>query len=77
MKKWEVKYGENIIRVENGWDGEKLFVNDELQDKQVGITNRSRLWGKLSTGEEIKVSLGGFWGIHCLIFVDNKLILER
>lgn len=77
MKIWEVKYGENMIRVENGWDGEKLFVNDNLQDKQLGITNRSRLWGELPTGEKIKVSLGGFFRVHCLIFVNNKLILEK
>lgn len=77
MKIWEVKYGENTIRVENGWDGEKLLVNGDLQDKQVGITTRSRLWGELPTGEKIKVSLGGFFGVHCLIFVNNKLILEK
>ena len=77
MKKWEIKYSGNIIRVENRWDGEKLFVNDELQDKQVGLAGRSRLWGELPTGEKIKVSLGGIFRMHCLIFVNNKLVLEK
>ena len=77
MKIWEVKYGENSIRVENKWDEEKLFVNGELQDKQMGPVGRARLWGELPTGEKIKVSLGGSFRIHCLIFVNNKLILEE
>ena len=77
MKTWEVKYSGNIIRVENRWDGEKLFINDELQDKQVGLSTKSRLWGELPTGEKIKVSLGGNFRVHCLIFVNNKLVLEK
>lgn len=77
MKIWETKYNGNTIRVENAWSGEKLFVNGQLQDKQMGIATRSRLWGELPTGEAIKVSLGGHLKIHCLIFIDNKLILEE
>ena len=74
MKKWELNYSGNVIVVENGSGGEKLFVNGELQDEQIGLAFRSRLWGKLSTGETIKVSLGGWFRIHCSIFVDNKLV---
>ena len=74
MKKWEAVYGENIIRVENSFEGEKLFVNDTLQDEQVGYSVRARLWGKLQTGEEVKVSLGGWFEVNCRIFVDNQLM---
>ena len=75
MKKREINYGDNTIIVENRVSGERLYVNGELQDEQIGFTNRSRLWGKLQTGEEIKITLGGFWGIQCRVFINNKLVL--
>lgn len=77
MKCWEENYKGNTIRVENRWDGEKLFINGQLQDEQIGCTTRARLWGKLQTGETIKVSLGGTWTIRCIIFVDHKVILRK
>lgn len=75
MKKWEINYGDNTIIVENRVSGERLYVNGELQDEQIGFASRSRLWGKLQTGEEIKITLGGFWGIHCRVFINNKMVL--
>ena len=78
MKRWEVNYSENVIVVENSAFGERLFVNDDLQDERNGlIGNRVRLWGQLKTGEQIKVSLGGTFKIQCRIFVDNKLVLSN
>lgn len=77
MKRWELNYGGNVIVVENRYNGERLYVNGELQDEQVGFgASRARLWGKLHTGESIKVSLGGTFAIHCRIFVDHKLMLS-
>lgn len=78
MKKWEVTHGANKIEVENSISGEKLYVNGELQDEQIGmVAGRSRLWGQLDSGEIIKVSLGGDVKIHCSIFVNNKLVLSE
>ena len=51
MKKWEINYCENIILVENRAYGERLYVNGELQDEQIGFAGKSRLWGQLKTGE--------------------------
>jgi len=77
MKKFEVEHGGNAILVENRASGEKLFVNGELQDERVGLSFVARLYGKLPTGESIKVSLGGVWTIQCRIFIDNKLVFPK
>ena len=75
MNKWSVRYGNNLIEVQEGFRRERLYVNGELQDEQEGWNLRSRLWGQLPTGENIKVSIGGGWiSIQCRIFVDHKLI---
>lgn len=74
MKTWEIDYKGNRVTVENEWFSERLYVNGELQDELIGVTFRARLWGKLSTGEEIKVTLGGIFKIHCRIFIDQKLV---
>lgn len=70
---WTYKYNDNTIVVKN--DGMiALVVNGEIQDKHEGVhVNNIEMTGKLSTGEEIKVRLGGFWKIKCNLFVDNKL----
>ena len=73
-KQWTYKYGNNTILVENTWfNGEKLYVNGELQHKNNGWAFNATLWGKLDSGEEIKVSLGGNFVINCSLFIDNKL----
>ena len=77
MKKWEINHNGNLILVENRAGGERLYVNGDLQDERLGLSSQSRLWGQLSTGETIKVSLGGWWTIHCRIFIDNKLVLSE
>jgi hypothetical protein len=77
MKRWELDHNGNVIVVENRVSSERLYVNGELQDERMGLSFQSRLWGQLSTGESIKVSLGGWWAIHCRIFIDNKLVLSK
>ena len=77
MKKWEINYCGNTIVVENRIAGERLYVNGELQDEQIGFASRSRLWGQLKTGETIKVSIGSIFRIHCRIFINNKLELAE
>ncbi len=61
MKKWEINYNGNTIVVENRYYSEKLYINNELQDEQIGYSSRSRLWGQLQTGETIKVSIGAIF----------------
>ena len=77
MKKtFEVMYKDHHIRVENRWfSGEKLYINDQLQDENTGIGFRARLTGELQDDKGIvKVSIGGNFQMSCRIFVDNKLI---
>jgi len=79
MKKvFEAIYNGHQIRVENRWSGEKLYVDGELQDENLGLALRATLTGKLRNNsnefKHIKVTLGGNFKIHCKIFVDNVLV---
>lgn len=77
-KSFEVTYKGRQITVENGWfSGERLYVDGELQDANLGIRAGATLRGQLKTPEgnlPIKVALGGVMKIHCKIFVDYNLI---
>lgn len=73
---WLGKYENFEIKVVNTWfEGERLYVNNELQDKKFGFGS-SNLRGHIinSKGERknIKVSLGGSFRISCFVFVDDK-----
>lgn len=69
---WTYKHGDDTIVVKNEGSVE-LLVNGEIQDKKDGIRTKVEMSGKLKSGENIKVSLGGFWGIKCNLFIDNIL----
>ncbi len=75
LKSWEVKVGEDIIRVSD----EGLFVNGKLQDKYYGITDCAKYEGRLPNGKIVKAAIGaegiGF-KIHCIIFVDYECVFE-
>ncbi|MEE1504297.1 MAG: hypothetical protein UGF89_08670 [Acutalibacteraceae bacterium] len=75
MKQWNYVYGDNCICVKNkDFNGEELYVNGELQDKNpVGGFCLAELSGELKTGEKIKVKIGGFWRIDCCLFINNVL----
>lgn len=77
-KEFETTYNGRHILIENRWlEGEKLFVDGELQDENLGLSFRGILNGKLKSLEnvkQIKVAIGGFFTIQCKIFVDNELI---
>ncbi len=82
MKKtFEVMYNNHHIQVENRWfTGEKLYVDGQLQDENVGLGIRGILNGELKSSEgkqSIKVSLGGFFKVNCRIFVENNLIYPK
>ena len=80
MKKaFEAIYDGHRIRVENRWfAGEKLYVDGELQDENIGLALRATLYGNLKVNnnesKKIKVTIGGSLRIHCKIFVDNILV---
>ena len=80
MHTWSTHYKGHTIRVENSGSNERLFVDDELQDEFFGFGVRRRLHGRIrdgeAAGEEVNVSLGGWWGALCRIFVDNRLIFH-
>ena len=76
VKKWNIDYKGNNIRVESKWSGEKLYINEKLHDEGIGLTSRSKLIGKLPDGKLVKVCIGGSWGLHCVIFVDDEEILR-
>jgi len=79
---WLIKYENSNIKVINTWfQGEKLFVNDKLQDERFGIAS-SDLTGHIITAKgerkNIKVHLGGFYRIECSAFIDDeKIIAEK
>lgn len=73
---WIIKYENSEIRVVNTWfNGEMLYVNNKLQDEKFGLFG-SDLTGHLinEKGERknIKVNLGGAFGIECKVFIDDQ-----
>lgn len=76
---WIATYEGCEIKVTNGWfTGEKLFVNNELQDEQLNFITPSQMTGKLisknGTQLNIKTNLSGFFSVSCRLFIDNKKI---
>jgi hypothetical protein len=81
-KYWKVDYKGHKIVVENTWfNGERLYVDGELQDEEVGFGIRARLLGRIKSGdgagETIKVSIGAWFSVDCRIFIDDKLVLPN
>ena len=81
MKTWKSKYEGATIEIINSATGEKLIVDGQLQDEQIGYAARSRLYGhlRLSNGERrsLKVSIGAeFLILHCIVFLDDKEIFR-
>ena len=82
LKIWEVNYKGHKVRVENTWfSGERLFVDNELQDEEVGYGVRTRLFGRIKdgdgAGEKIKVSIGAWLCAECRVFIDDKLVIPN
>lgn len=78
---WIAKYEENEIKITNSWiSGEKLYVNNELQDEQLSFLS-SRMTGNLinKNGEkvDIKTNISGFFTVGCRLFIDNKKVLLK
>lgn len=73
---WIVKYENSEIKVVNTWfNGESLFVNNELQDERFGFFGSDLTGHVISENGErkpIKVNLGGAFIISCRVFIDDK-----
>jgi hypothetical protein len=75
---WIANFENSEIRIVNTWlNGEKLFVNNEIQDERFGVFG-SDLTGHLinEKGERknIKVNLGGLLAVSCRVFIDDKMM---
>ena len=75
---WKTNYENNDIKIINSWfNGEKLFVNNVLQDERMGFFS-SNLTGHVRNArnekEIIKVSLFGWFKIDCKLFINDQNI---
>lgn len=75
---WKTTYENNKITVENTWfSGERLYVNDILQDDTRSVFSAvltGHLINSKGERENIKANLGGYWGVKCKLFINDKLI---
>lgn len=72
-------YNNQEIRVENSWfGGEKLFVNNELQDETVNYYTPARLTGHIiENGNKLPIKANLYSSgisIKCSLFIDDKKI---
>lgn len=79
MKNWIVEYKAHKIEVINALrEGDQLIVDGEMQDRLIGLTLQSRLFGRIRSGdgegEQIKVSLGGWFAVNCHVFAKDRHI---
>ena len=77
---WEATVENNVIRIENNWfSGEKLFVNDKLQDYLINYFSAPILTVHLknSKDEKLKIKvniLQEFFGVNCILFIDDEQV---
>lgn len=81
-EKFEAAYEGHVIRVRNGWDGARLFVDGDLQDEGEGLSfRRVNLQGSIKSGQgegrKIRASLSCDTLIpRCVIFVDDRVVFR-
>lgn len=76
---WNTKYEETEIKITNSWfGGEKLYINNELQDEQLNFITPSNMTGNLVNKQReklsVKANISGFFTVSCRLFIDNKKI---
>ncbi len=80
MKTWRSTYKGHAIEVTNAPFRESLVVDGELQDEHTGLRFGARLSGRIKSGdgagETIKVSLGGFWSVGCVVFIADTEVFR-
>lgn len=82
MNTWTANYEGNEIKITNSWiRGEKLFVNNKLQDEKLSFFSSNltgHLMSKNGEKQSIKVNLCGFFTIRCTLFVnDEKIVVTK
>jgi hypothetical protein len=79
MSTWIADYEGNEIRIENSWiRGEKLFVNNKLQDERLSFFSSNltgHLMAKNGEKQSIKANLSGYFTIGCRLFVNDEKIV--
>jgi hypothetical protein len=74
MKTWSITHEGHRIEIRNSYFSEELLVDGELQDSQVGLAYRSRLYGRIRNQDgqdlQVKVSIGGVFSMECRIYID-------
>ena len=78
MNIWIAQYEGNEIRIENSWSrGEKLFVNNKLQDERLNFLV-SDLTGHIISKDgkklPVKVNMSGWFTMGCRLFVDDEKV---
>ena len=73
---WIANYENNTIKIINTWfSGEKLYVNDLLQDKKFGAIS-SNLTGHIINSKNekdlIKATIFGWYKTDCILFINDK-----
>jgi hypothetical protein len=76
---WVANYEDSTIKITNNWFyGEKLFINDKLQDEQLNFITPSKMTGILTdkNGDKlnVKTNISGFFTTSCRLFVDHKKV---
>ena len=76
---WIANYEGNEIKISNSWfHGERLYVNNELQDEQINYITPPILTGSLVDAKgnivNIKANISGFFTVSCRLFVNHKKI---
>lgn len=74
---WIANYDDNTIKITNNWfSGEKLFINDKLQDEQLNFITPSKMTGILTDKNgnklHVKTNISGFLKVSCRLFVNHK-----
>jgi len=77
-KSWIYKYNNNIIIVKNKTSNSscELYINDQIYDRKTGVFFKEvNLQGKLESGEEILVQIGGgLVSVECNVKIDGKFV---
>jgi hypothetical protein len=76
---WIANYDDNLITITNNWfSGEKLFINETLQDEQLNFITTSKMSGILidKNGDRlhVKTNISGFFKVSCRLFINHKKI---
>lgn len=75
---WTAIHEGNEIKIENTWfNGERLYVNGNLQDWRYGFFSSDltgHLMNQKNEREDIKLNIGGFFKVSCRLFINDKKV---